>query len=502
MAIIKGTRVRYNSTAPWFDDVQVNRAQAFGCSARLTTEDIKELGTLNIVEVIDDVPQVDVSLDANENGTNQIVGLLSNKGYGANVVAVPSGSNAGSAQLKVLDGSVIIGGHRFLVQTQTLTSTTGNTGVWATAGANGIATVACATSAPANSVGLATYTHSTNIVQSGITDVRPFKNITALDFELAKVDITVPVVQSGSGSAIQRTMYIERAFANNISLQFQSNGVATASYGMETDNKRWFLNGGANIITDQAIATAGTSFTLSKTPVQLANSNYALLLTKNGVKLTEGTDFTINAGTKTVTFTSALVATDLLKVRYASADATATVFSPNPASETPHPQLAGGLKEGNIEIYLSDDTNNRLTRVQSASLSIPLQRDQLNEIGSMYPYDRPLQLPLNVSINLEFTDSDLEMFARMAGYNISTSTTEINVQDLLKNRGLVIKLFRETDYKRSRLMAGHPDKYPIKTITVNNLIPQSENWNIQTDSNATQSFEFLAHNITISDSIA
>src|SRR5206468_8397650 len=91
----KATRVRYSGTAPFIDDTQANRVQALGSSSRLTTDDVKELGTLNIVEVVDDVPQVDVSIDSNENGTNEILALLSQSGYGCQVSATPlSGSSS------------------------------------------------------------------------------------------------------------------------------------------------------------------------------------------------------------------------------------------------------------------------------------------------------------------------------------------------------------------------------------------------------------------------
>jgi hypothetical protein len=255
------------------------------------------------------------------------------------------------------------------------------------------------------------------------------------------------------------------------------------------------LNNGAQLIVDQYKSAGGSTLTLSQTPNQLNNGNYTLKVIKNGSPLTEGTDYTV-AGT-TLTLTSAAVAGDLFKVRYTSSTG-GQFTSPVPAVETPHPELAGGLKEGQIEIYLSDNTSNRMTRVQSARISMPLTRDQLMELGALYPYDRPLQLPVNVNLTLEFKDSDLEMFARFAGESLATAN-EIAITDLLKNMSLTVKLYRENDVTRAKLPAGHPSKYAIKTFTVNNIIPQNENWDVRVDSDATQTFEFLAHNLTMSD---
>lgn len=502
----KATRVRYNGIAPFIDDTQANRIQALGSSSRLTTEDIRELGTLNIVEIVDDVPQVDISIDQNENGTNDLLGLFANKGYGCNVVAVPTTSAVGSNQVKVRAGTYYAGtgaGNRILFEGTTLNVTgSGNQVVYLMPEVVGGATakVSVSDTAPAGAIQIATLAGTAvdagTIKQADITDIRPFKTITPLDFELSKVDIFVPVKQSGTGDVIKRTMYMERAYVNNVDFSFQSNGVATANFRMETDNKRWFLNDKAQIIVDNFKAS-GASINLTQTPVALDNGNSLLKLVANGKELTEGVDFTV-AG-KAVTFTPSLAANTLVKARYCAATGGA-FFAPVPAVETPHPELAGGLKEGQIELYLSDNTANRLTRVQSARISMPLTRDQLKELGSLYPYDRPLQLPVTTSVSLELKDSDLEVMARFAGVDVDTAN-EIAITDLVKNMGLVIKLYRENDVARAKLPAGHPDKYAIKTFTITNLIPQGENWDVRVDSDASQTFDFQAHNLTISDEV-
>jgi hypothetical protein len=503
----KASRVRYSGVGAFFDDVQGNRIQAFGSSSRLTTEDMNELGTLNIVEVVDDVPQVDVSVDQNENGTLDLFALLSNKPYGCQVVAIPSGNAVGSDQVKVLSGVYkSSAGHPIFFEGGSIAVPSGSGQiVYLKPEVSGGASAKLGVtggSVPAGSITVASVSGSSIIKQSDITDNRSFGTVTHLDFELACVDIFVPVKQtmpgvSVTGGSIDRTMYLEKAYANNVDFSFQTSGVVTASYRLETDNKRWFLNGAAQIVVDNLKAASGTSATLTQTPNQLANGNFVLKLIKNGTELKEGTDFTVSG--KTVTFTSSLTAGDLLKVRYTSSTG-GQFFSPVPSSENPHPELAGGLKQGQVEIYLSDDTGSRVTRAQSARISLPLTREQLGELGALRPYDRPMQLPVNLSLTLEFRDSDLEMLARFAGKDVATAT-EIAIDDLVKNLGLTVKIYRENDVQRAKLPAGHPNKYAIKTFTVSNIIPQNENWDVRTGSDATQTFEFMAHNLTISDAI-
>lgn len=504
----KASRVRYTGTAPFIDDAQANRVQALGSSSRLTTEDMKELGTLNIVEVVDDVPQVDVSVDANENGTNELLGLLSNKGFGCQVEAVPSGGAIGSLLLKVNPGRFYANGQSILFEGTTVTATSGGAQfvylIPQPSSATVSSKVGIGASVPAGNIQIATFTPSGGIVsQANVTDSRSWSSISALDFELAKADIFVPVKQSGDGlgGAVARTMYMERAFANNIDLSFQVSGVATASYRLETDNKRWFLNNASQMVVDEYKSTGVATQTLTQTPYQLANGNKTLKVTKNGSQLAEGTDFTVT-GT-TITFTPTPTSGDLIKVRYVTASG-GKFFAPVPALEDPHPDLAGGLKNGQIELYLVDKDGvtvdaNRTTRVQTAHISAPLQREVLSELGTMYPYDRPLTLPISVTVALELKDSDLEMMARMAGYTSLAGVNEIALDDLVKNKGLLIKIYRETDVKRAKLPAGHVDKYAVKTIYIKNLIPQTEAWDVRVDSDATQKFDFMAHNLTITD---
>lgn len=502
----KPSRVRYTGVGTFINDVQANRVQAFGSSSRLTTEDMKELGTLNIVEIVDDVPQVDISIDQNENGTMDLFALLANKGYGCQVVAIPAGVNVGSTNVKVLPGVYKgTGGHDLVFTGGTIAvPASANQVVYLINAPTGNQlAVAASGSVPAGSISLATVSGSAIIKQADIVDTRPdnMSLITHYDFELAYVDIFVPVKQSqagvsATGGTVARTMYMEKAYVNNIDINYGTQGVGTISYRLETDNKRWFLNTAAMIVVDNFKATGAGALTLSQTPAVLANNNKTLCVYKNGVKLVEGTDYSVATNQLTITV---LAANDLVKVRYVAASG-GSIFKAYPAAENPHPDLAGGIKQGQMEIYLSDQAGNRATRVQSARISLPLQRDALGELGALRPYDRPMQLPVNANITLEFRDSDLEMFARFAGKDVNTAT-EIAIDDLIKNLGLTVKIYRENDVARAKLLPGHPSLKAIKTITITNLIPQSENWDVRTDSDATQTFEFLAHNISINDDL-
>ncbi|MGE4358010.1 MAG: hypothetical protein AB7E08_05625, partial [Candidatus Omnitrophota bacterium] len=339
---------------------------------------------------------------------------------------------------------------------------------------------------------------------------RTWSTIQLNDFELAKTDIYVPMKPSVEGaSSVDRTCYVENVYVTRIDLNYTTDGIAAENYAGESDNKRYFVNNGKFVIVDQKKAVgAETTYVLSQTPTQLLNGKYMLKAIKNGVELIEGTDFTVNAATKTVTFTTALVAGDQIKFRYTSSigglfhndsDELLNFFYEDNTKAFEKP---GGIRKGFIEIYLIENgTDNELARVQSARISATLTREALGELNRKRPYARPANLPFEATVSLEFTDSDLEVLARLSGYTYSngviTGTNELNVDSMLKNRGLKIKIYRVNDEVRATLPTGHPWKNPLKVITVPYLIPTDEAWNSRVNANATQTYNFRTHNIQV-----
>lgn len=501
------SRIRYTSAACIVEDKQADRIQALGSSTNLTTEDIWELSNLNKTEVIDDIPAVDVTIDSNEYGSNRTLALLADKGFGCQVVAVASGTVAGSNTVKILRGAFPYSGETLTFTGGTVTISgvgTYTVGLNPDPTATGNSRFSCASGTTVTTghikIAECTSTAGPKVVQSGITDSRSWHLLSILDFENAKVSIASPVKQSGATGDIHRTMYIDNAYVNRIDLSYQTRGTATENIGLETDNKRWFLNGNSNIITDYFVATSGqTAFTLSQTPAVLANGNYSLKSYQNGELLTEGaaSDFSISS----TTFTLATGATtgDALKIRYTAASG-GVWPDPITPSGTNVGDYPGAIKQGQVEIYLTDDANNRLTRCQSARISAPMRREILEELGALVPYERPLEIPLELTVSIEFTDSDLAEFARFAGMDITTAT-EISITDLLKSIGMTIKVYRLNDDARGKLAAGHLNTYPIRTVTMTGLVPTSERWEVRVGSDGTQTLDFKTDNLTFSDKI-
>ena len=79
-------RVTYRGSQLFLNDNPVHRASAFGSTTGFTKEDLFELGNAGLVEVIDDIPNVDISLDTNEYGSLRTLSLLAGKSADNDVV--------------------------------------------------------------------------------------------------------------------------------------------------------------------------------------------------------------------------------------------------------------------------------------------------------------------------------------------------------------------------------------------------------------------------------
>jgi hypothetical protein len=490
---------------------------------------MKEIGTLKIVEIIDDVPNMEVTIDTNEYASNKTLASLANMAYGCRVFAVPTSTAVGQDKILIEDGRILNNGV-FIPISRVIANVThpaasdscvvslkvdpnASPQYTITFHAPASENPTTPPNVPAGEIGIAEIRNvpTTGIVtQNMITDTRTWGTVNLNDFEEAKADIYVPMKPSVAGSdSVDRTAYVENIFVNRVDLNYTVDGVATENYAGETDNKRYFVNNAKFVIKEQKRASAtGTTWVLAYTPTQLLNSKYMLLLVKNGVELVEGTDFTVDSGTKTVTFTTSLAVGDQLKARYTSStgglfhsdvDEMITFFY---ESDTKRFEKPGGIKKGMVEIYLTESgVDNELTRVQSARISATLTREVLSEVNKLSPYSRPANLPYEATVSLEFTDSDLEVLARMSGLAYSggviSGANEINVNSMLKNRGLKIKIYRVNDEVRATLPANHPWLSPLKTISIPYLIPTDETWNSRVNANATQTYNYRTHTISV-----
>lgn len=499
------TRNIYPGEAVLADDYVLYRVQTFGSTSTFNSTDVFEIGNADLVEAVDDVPAVAITNDTNEYASLRNLAVFANKNPDT-----------------------------------------------------------------ANYVNHLSY-------QDALVDMyAPI--IRGKYYGLFNDEVAAVTSQNGE-SPVFRTMYMEDCAINSITATYTTGGLATENFALESDNKRWFFNNGSNIVVVSGTADvsgasgpvvpSGETGTywgyyfadqLTRVPgiygpnsQRLDNGDYALK-----VLVEESAD-------NWVEYTSEQVLSNLGTGEY-YADASGVYINDVAASGnnvktryiapsggeyfTKENDELAGMRHGQAEIYLFDSTADRkikldpsgiygpsgtpFWRLTSSTITVPLGREALSEIGHFRPYARPLTLPVPATVAVESTDHDLELARRLTNKE-ADSEKEIGLEDFLKDKNLVVKLYRYTNDERNEISAllkvngvtdpyltatsgicpasgalygedpasgldykgrqvNAQDLYPMKVVCVKKLINATEAQSLAVGSNATQTFDFRADN--------
>lgn len=523
----KRDRILYASQSVRVNGRLIYRLQTLGSNSTFTSEDVFELGHLDKVDVVDDVPAVAVALDTNDFG-------------GVNGMAILAGMNPDR-----MNGAPTSSG----AYLRTNSTCTGS----GTRYYHGLA--------------LADYT-----MCDGVKIVAPVQNEAAL---------------GTSDDDIQMTLYMDKVYVNSITLTYNVGANATENYAAETDNKRWLVNGAKFVTTEEwVIASPSNSQALNvglaagKSIPELSDCKRAFLaFTERGVEGVEvrtkserqGTVYPVAAAAAAATFgyddstrtltlptNAATLWTVPIKVIavYAadafgasgdntgggtdSTDAFNRYFEAIDSSQ--YPEDVGAVRQGQVEVYLLDPDNPPATwdmtlRMQTVTITATPTRTPLNELGHQRPYARPMNFPVAITTATTTTANDLELFAKVAGltpadYEAGGSGTDIALNHLMSKENLyiVVKVFQQTDeeaggtglnrkamvpsmlgdeyfdwdgagtYANVGTCASPDRERPLKTVIVPKLKITAENFNNAAGggggggAGATQSFDFRSSN--------
>jgi hypothetical protein len=165
-------------------------------------------------------------------------------------------------------------------------------------------------------------------------------------------------------------------------------------------------------------------------------------------------------------------------------------------------------------------------RLQNVTITADMTREQLKEIGRLNPYARTLNIPINFTVTIESTASDLETFAKFAGKGnkfAAGTLTDLDIVDLLAkdNITVAVMVYQQTDQEAGgtgldrKVLSpdmfndeyfvngirntyaktdGSAREYPLKTVIAQNLRITDEGTNTPIQGNATQSFGFRGTN--------
>ena len=515
-------RIIYASQSVWVNGEVLYRVQSLGTTTTFTSEDIFELGHLDIVDVVDDVPAVAVTLNSNDFGDVKTLAVL----------AQLAPAKIGMELTADVDNANLVAGG-------------------------------------------STYLHGVSLADFAVT----CGNLTG-------VTLWAPVQDECSlgtlANNIDQTLFLDEVYINSLEFSYTTGANATENYGAETDNKMWLLNAGRFVNFEEA-TLSGVDISNGYVDISLATSaDVAQLSTgigflrkdTNGAAAISHFDDSANtminvpivigvlADVGQVDFvgkyiyedtgsehriyfptnTAAPAADDRLQIIY-SADAYSapmnTYFTPL-EEPTTRPETVGAVRQGQVEVYIVDPSGGASVfenawRLTGATLSVDLTREPLTELGHLGPYDRPLTLPIPITATVDSTAGDLLNWAKFAGMDAeyasgadssgNASFDDIDINDLMNkdDLSLVIKIYEQTDEEAGgtgsnrKVLDGSSldgDDYfddgilaqytplpglpvaekALKTIVVKNLKITDEGMTLDLGSNATQTFGFRSTN--------
>ena len=361
---------------------------------------------------------------------------------------------------------------------------------------------------------------------------------------------------------IDQTLFLDEVYVNSLEFAYTTGANATENYGAETDNKMWLLNAGrfvnylsATVSGATFIDLAAAGFNTASVIPTLSTGNLAFLRKDaNGspavtlyddstnemknIAVVSGTvqaaaTFVYDSATDLLYIPSAvvpaIVAGDLVQVVFAAdrySTPANTYFDELDVTTGPaRPYEVGALRQGQVEIFIVNPASpafDAAWRLTGCTISADLTREPLTQLGNLGPYDRPLTLPIPITVTVDTTAGDLENWAKFAGqltgYTADT-LKDIDLSDLMNKDDLtlVVKVYEQTDEEaggtganrkaislvgKSYFNNGDLATYaavteqerPLKTIVVKHLKITDEAMTLDVGANATQTFGFRSTN--------
>ncbi|MFA5396088.1 MAG: hypothetical protein WC346_08785 [Methanogenium sp.] len=410
---------------------------------------------------------------------------------------------------------------------------------------------ATADSTNANLTASGTYLHGVSLADFGITCGN-----------LAGVTIWAPIQNECDlgtlSNNIDQTLFMDQVYANRLEFSYTTGANATENYGAETDQKMWLLNDGRFVNWEEfsyADMSTGSFTCASGVNVATLSDGYMGFLrtsddgargisfydastgSATNIAVVSGTSaaadtFIYDPATYTMYLPTSITAAtgDKVFALFAADGYTAAMNNKYFAAITDinRPATIGALRQGQVEVYLvsaSDVSYQNAWRLTGVTITSDLTRTPLAELGHLGPYDRPLTMPIPITVTVDTTAGDLEHWSKFANryaeYAANT-LTDIDLADLMANDdlALVIKVFAQTDEEAggtgaNRRLAVNSDligkanfndgtravyaaagetERALKTIVVEHLKITDEAYTLDMGTNATQTFGFRSTN--------
>jgi hypothetical protein len=497
-------RIIYPSNAVWANGNVLYRVQTFGSTTTFNTEDVFELGQLKVIDVVDDSPTVAVTIESNEFGSvtniyalaniEQDDVLVHNATTTSGHLTVVSGTGTDATEIAYYHGvtltdfglSAACGTSNVEIwapiqnecsigtdddnvdQTMYLPRVFINSIEWAyTAGAQATENYGGETDAKLWFVNDGAYVSSEEFVftDSG-AGTEQDSNTGTTGGTGWQVDITETSVFLGlDQNASTAELVATRSTGQLAFLRFDAAGapavrIYDASEGTTTEIK---VLAGAAQVADAFSYDSATNELHFPTNLSDADLLNASLAADDILIVTYAANAFANAFGDLDTATQAARGAGTVDDCQMATRLDAEYFAPIDV-DTAHtafkPEDVGGVRHGQIEIYLIDkdvlglsaDRDAQLAlRVTSATIAADLTREPLFELSHLRPYERSLTFPIPFTVTVETTMGDLNEYATFASKKdgvLAGTTPDVSIYDFMtaNNRlDLVVQIYQQTD---------------------------------------------------------
>jgi len=469
-------RIIYASQSVWCNGEVLYRVQSLGSTTTFTSEDIFELGHLDIIDVVDDLPAVAVTLNTNDFGDVRTFAALAQ--VKAAKIGMTETATDTNANLVVVSGTQ-------LVETDT-------------------------------------FLHGVSIADFAI-----------VCGNLPGVSMWAPVQDECSlgtlDSNIDQTLFMDEVYINSLEFSYSTGANATENYGAETDQKMWLLNDGRFVNYDEEVLD-GTDITNkyiiltlgAGTIVTLSNSNMGFLRkdengapaatwydestdTTTNIEIVAGVseiadDFVYDSSNHRLYFPTAptFAALDVVSVVYA-ADAYGTSAAGkymNVLDTVDRPDMLGAVRQGQVEIFIVDPSNPGTYvdllawRLTACTISADLTREPLTELGH-------LEFDADTLDDIDLADlmakENLVLVVKVYAQTDEEAGGSSTNRTLMTNSTLIGQSYFSDGVEGTYASAGEQE-YPLKTVIVEHLKITDEAYSLDMGANATQTFGFRSTN--------
>jgi len=324
------------------------------------------------------------------------------------------------------------------------------------------------------------------------------------------------------GTTAKRAMWVNHCAVTSFNFSYDVDGSFAENYTLTADNQTWFLNDLADIRCYKPVFNQ-----IGYNDNGLEISNLASCIPGNSSVVAMGVNNTIlrnhnyggvsgNATFTQVTADAFVATSDGLSTPWASTvsgstdriwiiyktpftsgntwEATSNATAPGWELESSAGSI-GALRRGYMSAYLYNTNSDsldtytkagRALRIQSISIDGALGEDKLYELGTDGFYGIAKQTPVPITVNTTVNDSDLQYFAMLTSTAYDDSNVKsLSVSDFNGYNALRIDIYK--DKAKTTL---------LKTITIDKMYVQSNNFNVSVGENATHEIAFSTDNIT------